>query len=84
VRDERYGSFAAGNLAFTVHNPSAHARDVKLTLSRDELRLPPRVSAIEWFTATALSSVAAGDNALTIDLHLPADGYTVVGVTAAR
>jgi hypothetical protein len=76
ARIERYGSFESRNLAFTIHNPAAEAREITITLSRDDLNLPPMFDATEWF-----SGKPAPVNGDTLRVPLPASGYGVISIT---
>jgi hypothetical protein len=78
ARIERYGSFETRDLAFTIHNPTAAARDVTITLSHDDLHPPAALEAMEWFTNKPVDVI--GD---AIRVRLSAGGYGVVSVTPA-
>lgn len=75
VRIERYGEFAKGNLAFTVHNPTDKEVDVAMHLDRDELKMPATFAADEWIKGEKLA--VSGDS---FKLKLPAQGYAAIGM----
>jgi hypothetical protein len=80
ARVERFGSFATGNLAFTIHNPSPEAQDVVVRLSPEKLNLPATaLEAREWFTDKPVDLVVGA-----FRVRLPANGYGVVSVSTVR
>ena len=83
VRIERYGSFEHNDLAFTVHNTAEKALDVTLNLSRKDLKLPEHVAAATWIHPKALDPVSNGGE-ISVTVHLPADGYEVIGIGQPR
>ena len=80
IRIERYGTFASGSLAITVHNPTAKSQKVELILSAADLNLPKRISAMEWITGEA---VAVGDG-FRLSIGLRANGYAVIGIAGGQ
>ena len=83
ARIERYGSFEHEDLAFTVHNTSDHEQDVILELSRGDLHLPDHIAATAWIHPESLAPITDSGN-IKVTLHLPVDGYEVVGIAQPR
>ena len=85
VRIERYGSFEKGNLAFTVHNPTAAPapRAITLTLNRADLHLPDAISADAWVGGSVQISSPAAES-IVLSFSLPPGGYTAIGITQPR
>jgi hypothetical protein len=79
ARIERYGSFEAGTLAFSVHNTSATDAEVTLTISRKELKLADDAAAKTWLSLRTIAPLVEGD-AMRLTVHLAASGYDVVGI----
>ncbi len=75
IRIERYGDFAKGNLAFTVHNPTDKETNVVLKLDGDALKLRSSFTADEWISSRKL---ATSDD--SIKLQLAAQGYAAIGI----
>jgi hypothetical protein len=75
IRIERYGDFERHNLAFTIHNPTDHEQQITLTLDRDALKLPAKISADEWIHGEKVEVTGPG-----IRLKLAAQGYAAVGI----
>ncbi|NIA14652.1 MAG: hypothetical protein GWP08_11280 [Nitrospiraceae bacterium] len=82
VRTERFGDGAAGNLAFTLHNPAGTAATVTVTLDVEELGLAGVISARERIADVAVPVTGPKAPAAQFAITLPANGYAVVGVSA--
>jgi hypothetical protein len=78
IRIERFGEFARGDLAFTVHNPDAEARDITIALDREALQISGNVKASEWISTLA---VELADKTKTLRFKLSAGGYGVISLT---
>ena len=78
---ERYGDFARGTLAFTVHNAGSEAREVTLRLQRDALGVSGAAVCSERISESVLPSENVGDEVL---VHVPveSDGYAMITIRA--
>lgn len=75
IRVERYGTFAEGTLAFTLHNPTDREQQVVVTVDRAALGIRTPLTATERITG---KSVASGGD--TLQVTIPARGYGAVGM----
>jgi hypothetical protein len=93
IRIERYGRFSDNNLAFTLHNPTPKPARVTLTLSPALFSANPKsetfnlkssiLNATDWLSAKPLSVTASAPD-IVINLTLPPNGYTAIGITNPR
>ena len=78
-RIERYGSFDRWDLAFTIHNTDAAARDVMLQLDRKALKIDIPIEANEWLSRQAINPTISGDT-ISLPIHLEVNAYGVIGI----